>query len=255
MEDDLSNQEELEETRRLTKAERKVKRREEKKQEREKQKRRRKLRRAGLWLSVIVIMVAVVGGIIFIVTRDDSAAGSVIGMEAVEGDWTKGSMEASVTLVEYSDFECPACAQFYPMVKGVVEELGNRIQFVYRHFPISQLHKQAELAALAAEAAGRQGKFWEMHDVLFERQDEWAGAGDARDKFGRYAQELALDMERFDVDIEDNELRDKVEEQRLSGVRFGVSGTPTFFLNGERMKGYNTQDEFKNIVIETVESS
>lgn len=255
MEDDLSNQEELDETRCLTKAERKARRREEKKQEREKQKRRRKLRRTVLWLSVIVIMASVVGGIIFMVTRGSSGEEPVLGMEVVEADWTKGSAEALVTLVEYSDFECSACAQFHPIVKEVVEELGDRIQYVYRHFPISQLHEQALAAALAAEAAGRQGKFWEMHDVLFERQGEWAGAQDARKKFGRYAEELELDMARFDADIEDNELRDKAEKHRLSGARSGISGTPTFFLNGERMKGYNTQDEFKNLIIEAVENS
>ena len=255
MEDDVFKREDSDETRRLTKAERKAKRREEKKQEREKQKRRRKLRRMVLWLSVAVIMAAVAAGIIFMVSRDDSEGASVLGVEAVETDWIRGNAEASVTLVEYSDFECPACAQFYPAVKEVVDELGGRIQFVYRHFPISQLHEQAKLAALAAEAAGRQGKFWEMHDALFDRQSEWAGAGDAREKFGRYAQELGLDMAKFDADIEDDELRDKVEEHRSNGVRFGVSGTPTFFLNGEQMKGYNTQDEFKNVVVEAVENS
>jgi len=252
MENDLPNQEGSDEIRRLTKAERKAKRREEKKQEREKQKRQRKRRRMIMWLSVVVVIAAVVGLIIFLVRDDD---GGALGVDVIETDWIRGSAEASVTLVEYSDFECPACAQFQPTVKGVVDELGDKIQFVYRHFPISQSHKQAQLAALAAEAAGRQGKFWEMHDAIFERQGEWAGGEDARDIFGRYAQELELDMTRFDNDIEDNELRDKVEEHKSSGVRSGVSGTPTFFLNGERMKGYNTHDEFKNSIIGAVENS
>ena len=208
-----------------------------------------------LGLSVVVIRAGVGAGVMLMASREDDAGESLLGMEAVETDWIKGNAEASVTLVEYSDFECPACAQFHPTVRGVVEELGDRIQFVYRHFPISQLHKQALVAALAAEAAGRQGKFWEMHDVLFERQGEWAGAEDAGAKFGRYAQELGLDMARFEADIEDDELRDKIEEHRLSGVRSGVSGTPTFFLNGEEMNGYNTQDEFKNLIIEAVDNS
>ncbi len=254
MEND-SSKDGSDEIRRLTKAERKAKRREEKKQEREKQKRRRRLRRMVLWLSVAIGMVVVVVGIVFMVSKGDGGEKTVLGADVVEEDWIKGNAEASVTLVEYSDFECPACAQFYSTMKELVGELGEQVQFVYRHFPISQLHEQAKLAALAAEAAGRQGKFWELHDVLFERQSEWAGAEDARDKFGRYAEELELDMARFDVDIEDNELHDKVEEHRSSGVRSGVSGTPAFFLNGEKMKGYNTQDEFKNLIIKAVENS
>jgi protein-disulfide isomerase len=254
MEDNLPIQEDLNETRRITKAERKAKRREEKKLERERQVRLRKRRRVVMWVSVIGVILVVVVGIVFVVSRDGGENFS-LGKEVVEADWVRGNRGASVTLVEYSDFECSACAQFNQTVKEVVEELGDRIQLVYRHFPIDQLHKHAQLAAEATEAAGRQGKFWEMHDVLFERQREWAGSEDARDRFGRYAEELELDMTRFDEDIEDDELRDRVQEHRSSGVRSGISGTPTFFLNGERMKGYNTQDDFKKLIIEKVENS
>ncbi|OGC46761.1 MAG: hypothetical protein A3A94_01955 [Candidatus Portnoybacteria bacterium RIFCSPLOWO2_01_FULL_43_11] len=161
-------------------------------------------------------------------------------------DWIKGNKEAKTILVEYSDFQCPACAVYYPLVKKLIEDKGNSFQFTYRHFPLPQ-HKNAEQAAYAAEAAGKQGKFWEMHDLIFERQDDWAEAENAKDIFKEYAQSLELNIEQFNQDRDSQAVKDKVQKDYTSGLTNKVNATPTFFLNGEKIQP-RSYDEFVNFI-------
>ena len=144
-------------------------------------------------------------------------------------DHVQGPAHAPVTLVEYGDFECPYCGAAYPIVKQVQDRMGERLRFVFRHFPISTSHPNAEQAAEAAEAAAAQGRFWPMHDLLFENQRR---LGD-RDLRG-YAERLGLGLERFDRDLAEHVHAPRVHEDFLSGVRSGVNGTPTFYVNGVR---------------------
>ena len=144
-------------------------------------------------------------------------------------DHIQGSADAAVTLVEYGDYECPYCGAAYPIVKEVQARMGERLRFVFRNFPISTSHPHAEQAAEAAEAAAAQGSFWEMHDVLYENQKR------LRDEDLRsYAEKLALDVDRFDTELADHAYADRVHEDFLTGVRSGVNGTPTFYINGAR---------------------
>jgi protein-disulfide isomerase len=147
-------------------------------------------------------------------------------------DHAAGPADAPVTLVEYGDYECPYCGMAYPVVKAVQRALGNQLRFVFRNFPLAEAHPHARLAAEAAEAAGAQGRFWEMHDVLFENQS----ALEPADIVG-YAQSVGLDLTRFEQDIEAGTYTKKVRDDFRSGVRSGVNGTPTFFVNGERYDG------------------
>ena len=149
-------------------------------------------------------------------------------------DVTKGNPNATVELIEYSDFQCPACAAYYPYVKQMLAEYNDKIRFAYRHFPLSQ-HRNAPLAARAAEAAGNQGKFWGMHDLIFEEQKAWENNNKAGEVFTVLAQRLGLDMERFNKDIDSEEIKNKVENDFKSGLRAGVNSTPTFFLNGVKL--------------------
>jgi protein-disulfide isomerase len=144
-------------------------------------------------------------------------------------DHIQGPMDAPVTLVEYGDFQCPYCGKAYPIVKEVQARMGDRLRFVFRHFPITTSHEYAEQAAEAAEAADAQGKFWEMHDVLFENQPRLAD-----DALRRYAERVGLDLERFDADMAQQAYAERVREDFMGGVRSGVNGTPTFFINGAR---------------------
>jgi protein-disulfide isomerase len=147
-------------------------------------------------------------------------------------DHAQGPSDAPVTLVEYGDYECPHCGRAYPIVKAVQKHFGPRLRFVFRNFPITEAHPHAALAAASAEAAGEQGKFWEMHDALFDHQDR-LGAMD----LVSYASQLGIAPEGFLDKIRSREMSERVEDDFMTGVRSGVNGTPTFFINGTRYDG------------------
>jgi protein-disulfide isomerase len=144
-------------------------------------------------------------------------------------DHQQGPATAPVTLVEYGDYECPYCGEAYPIVKEIQRRLGDRLRFVFRNFPLTQSHPHAEHAAEAAEAAAVQGKFWQMHDTLFEHQRALDDA-----QLVHYAFALYLDQETFEREMTAHVHAKRVHEDFLSGVRSGVNGTPTFFINGGR---------------------
>ncbi len=147
-------------------------------------------------------------------------------------DHTVGPENAPVTLVEYGDYECPHCGRAYPVVAEVLRRMGNQVRFAFRHFPLQQIHPHALAAAQAAEAAGAQGHFWAMHAMLFEHQE----ALEPEDLV-RYAVELGLDVTRFTDDLRGGAYLEKVEDDFRVGVRSGVNGTPTFFINEQRHDG------------------
>ncbi|HMI49423.1 MAG TPA: DsbA family protein [Gemmatimonadaceae bacterium] len=147
-------------------------------------------------------------------------------------DHAAGPDDAPVTLVEYGDYECPYCGMAHPIVQRAQQQLGSDLRFVFRHFPLAEAHPHARLAAQAAEAAGAQGKFWEMHDALFEHQDALGG-----EDILSYAQSIGLDIAKFARDLEAPTYAKKVRDDFRSGVRSGVNGTPTFFVNGIRYDG------------------
>jgi len=146
-----------------------------------------------------------------------------------ERDHVQGPATAPVTLLEYGDYECPYCGAAYPIVKQVQAELGEQLRFVFRNFPISTSHPHAEHAAEAAETAAAQGRFWEMHDFLYEHQRRLEDAD-----LHAYAEQLGLDVDRFDRELAEHAYADRVREDFMSGVRSGVNGTPTFYVNGTR---------------------
>ena len=144
-------------------------------------------------------------------------------------DHAQGPADAPVTLVEYGDYECPHCGRAYPIVKEVQRRLGAKLRFVFRNFPLNESHPHAQHAAEAAEAAGALGQFWEMHDALFEHQR----ALDDAHLVG-YATRLGLDAGTFEQALQTHQHKARVREDFISGVRSGVNGTPTFFINGVR---------------------
>lgn len=153
--------------------------------------------------------------------------------EAVnDEDHIEGNIDAPITLVEYGDYQCPHCGRAYPIVKRIQAEMGDRMRFVFRDFPLEKAHPQALMAAVASEAAGLQGKFWEMHDMLFENQKRLHHSG-----LVEYARALELDVNRFEQDMNDEQLAIRVKEEFYSGMRSGVNATPTFFVNGEKFEG------------------
>ena len=144
----------------------------------------------------------------------------------------RGPLDAPVTLVEYGDYQCPYCGLADPIVGEVREAIGTDLRFVFRHFPITTIHPFAEIAAEAAEAAGAHDGFWEMHDWIFDHQDRLTP-----DDLREAALALGLDIDRFDADLAGRRYAQRVRDDFLSGVRSGVNGTPTFFVNGVRHDG------------------
>lgn len=155
-----------------------------------------------------------------------------------EGDHTIGSPDAPVTLVEYGDFQCPHCRAAHPVVKVVLERMGDQVRFVYRHFPITSTHPHAQHAAEAAESAGAQGEFWAMHDLIFRNQEALED-----DDLISYAEKIGIDASRVATELSEGTHEDKVRKDFRSGVRSGVNGTPTFFINGARYDGVWKDEE------------
>lgn len=145
------------------------------------------------------------------------------------GDHMQGSNDARVTLVQYGDYECPYCGETYPIVKSIQKKMGGDLRFIFRNFPLTESHPHALAAAQAAEAAGLQGRFWEMHDLLYENQDTL----EDRDLLA-FAGRLKLDIDKFKHAFSSDEVTTKIQEDFSGGIRSGVNGTPTFFINGVR---------------------
>lgn len=152
---------------------------------------------------------------------------------------------AKVTIVEFADFQCPACGAAHPIVKQILAERQGKVNFVYRHFPLPQ-HKNAFSAAEAAEAAGEQGKFWQMYDKLYKNQNTWSESDNAIDIFTGYAKDLGLDLDKFKKSIEANKYYSKIRSDQNDGSTLGVNSTPTFFINGQKTVGVPNISDFKS---------
>lgn len=164
-------------------------------------------------------------------------------------DWHSGDgKDAKLVLIEYADFQCPACGYYHPIVKKLISDFPKDLTVVYRNFPLVTIHPNAMAAAIAAEAAGRQGKFWEMHDLLFEKQSEWSSLNGTFDKFVSYAESLNLDTAKFKADLDLPELKEKVKKSLAEGEALGVDATPTFYLNGEKLENVGSYEQFKDLV-------
>jgi len=154
-----------------------------------------------------------------------------------------------VEILKYSDYSCPACAVYAPLEKQLESEFGEMVEFGFRHFPLESF-PNSELAAYAAEAARNQGKFREMHDMLFERQQEWSPAqANAEQIFMDYAEMLELDLEQFEADLDNEEIHEKVESNLQEGIRRQVNATPTYFVDGHKIRqNPQSYEQFKSIV-------
>lgn len=185
------------------------------------------------FFAVLIIIMAVIGGVIFVSKSKDDApsVGNTQPTNIVYND----KVDTSVTLIEYADFQCPVCASFHPIMNQIKEKYGDQITIQFRHFPLSEIHPNAVLAARASMAAYNQGKFWEYHDVLFENQTTWSASSNAQTFFESYAEQLSLDMNRFRTDIASSETNSLVQADRAEAQRKGYSGTPTFELDGKKL--------------------
>lgn len=173
----------------------------------------------------------------------------------VASDWTLGNPQAPVQIVEYSDFQCPACRLYNGVAETIVNTFGNSVGFAYRFFPLKQIHPQATLAAQAAQAAGLQGKFWEMARLLFENQAEWEQSNQALLFFASYAEKIGLDMNQFRKDIDSAQVKNVVESAYIDALVAKIEATPTFYINGQKINNLKGPDDLINRVRFTLEEA
>lgn len=214
------------------------------------------LKDIGFWALIVIGIGLVVGGMIYLISRQQTSSNEnppTIETAMAVDDWVLGNRDAKVVITEYSDLQCPACGYYHPVLKDLMKEFGDRVALVYRHFPLS-IHPYANTMAYAADAAGKQGKFWEMHDLIFESQNEWTNdsAGAVEDRIFRFAETLKLNIEQFKKDFESNDLRNNAERHVVGNSKTNLYYTPTFFLNGKLIENPKSYDEFRNVILEAL---
>jgi len=207
------------------------------------------------WIIFAAICVVLLGGLIFISSKDKI---DVSGVDANKiqkantqsgdiADHVYGKADSKVVLIEYGDYQCPGCGSAYPNVKAVTEKYKGQVAFIFRNFPITSLHPNARVAAAVAEAAGLQGKFWEMHNELYETQSNWEtlNSSERTDYFVGVAKKLGLNTETFKTDLASAKVNQKISYDQAIGKKINVNATPTFYLNGKGLDQSSWSDQDK----------
>ena len=220
------------------------------------------------WTIFIIIVIAVIGGMVYLSTQiklniddiDDNAMARFIDAEERNGniaDHTLGNKDAKVVLIEYGDYQCPGCSTAAPKAKAVAEKYSDDMVLIFRNFPISNSHPNARAAAAVAESAAFQGKFWEMHDMIYANQDSWsqASASDRTNVFLGYARELKLNEEQLKKDLSEPRITKKINFDVALGRKQGVSATPSFYLNGKPVEATNDADYLETAVKEELKKA
>jgi protein-disulfide isomerase len=206
----------------------------------------RRRRRLTAWVSSVVAILIIVGGLWWAAQPNTNSNGSgqaTPGLQA--NDHVRGNLTSSVVLIEYSDFQCPACKSYEPILSSVYDAYKDKVAFVYRSYPLTQIHEHARAAALAAEAADKQGQFWAYHQLLFDRQNSWSQTTDEQGTFTAYAKELGLNTDQFVSDMQSTAVADRLKQQIDFGNSSNVNGTPTFFLDGKLIQNPRTEQELQ----------
>ncbi|MBI5404827.1 MAG: DsbA family protein [Candidatus Kerfeldbacteria bacterium] len=205
---------------------------------------------ATVWIVIVATVAVVITGLVLLANSGSTPSGtSSLPLDKVaDSDWVVGNRQANVVLIEYSDFQCPACGAYQPIMLQLEKDYADKVAFVFRHFPLRSIHINAEMGSRAAQSAGLQSKFFEMRDKLFVNQSSWSNSTDPSKIFEGYAQEIGLDVERFKSDLNSQAVRDAINVDVDSGKAAGVSGTPTFYLNGTKLKNPASVEAFKVLI-------
>lgn len=205
---------------------------------------------------ILIACVIIFGGILFVSKKDAEAPNGGNGSTEQESNYTRGENKKNVTLVEFGDFQCPACGGYYPIVEEVVEQFKDDISFQFVNFPLTAIHPNAMLAHRSAVAASNQGKFWEMYNLLYQNQQVWTNLQGAQvaNTFRSYAESLELDMDKFDADQKSETTNAIVNADIKKGKDLGVSGTPTFFLDGKKLENPKDAEAFKKVIEEAIKA-
>ncbi len=195
------------------------------------------------WIVFAVICALILGGLVMLANKEKQDVSSIDPSKIILaegdklGDQVYGNAKAKVIVFEYGDFQCPSCAAAYPQLKVIKEEYKEQIAFVFRQFPLTSIHPNAVASSTAAEAAGMQGKFWEMHDQLYDNQSVWSSAStsERNDIFAQYAAAVGVNMDQYQTDLTGKPVSDKIARDRALGAKIGVSGTPSVYIGSDKM--------------------
>lgn len=201
------------------------------------------------FFGVIIVVIAALIGIFALTGEKDQPNSSGGNAGAQPSKHIAGKTDSKVTLTEYGDFQCPACKSYYPVINQLKVEYKDKVAFQFSHFPLVQIHPNAFLGSRAAEAAGKQGKFFEMHDLLYENQEAWSQNQDPNAGFEAYARQLSLNIDQFKADLNSSETTDIINADVKAGQAIKANSTPTFALNGKKIdKNPTSLDEFKKLL-------
>jgi protein-disulfide isomerase len=200
------------------------------------------------WGVIIAIILVFVGVAALSGNKSSNGSGGKSSGSSAVTQHIEGQGKSGVTLVEYGDFQCPYCGQYYPIVKQVVEQNKEQIRFQFRNFPLVSLHRNAFAAARAAEAAGLQNKYWEMNGALYQSQRIWSESNDPMSFFSQYAQQIGLDVTKFKKDYASSQVNDAINADMAAGNKLKITGTPTFFLDGKKVEVSQSVDSFQKLI-------
>ena len=215
-----------------------------------------KIKELWIWIGIIAVTFATLWGLIALVNNSPaSSTPQVETPKAVSSrDITLGiASNAKVTLIEYADFQCPACSVLAPFVKQLNKEFGNNLLIAYRFFPLNA-HQNAMPSAQAAFAAYKQNKFWEMSELIYQNQDSWTNAGNAQQIFTDYAKKLNLNIDKFTSNYNEESTKKFINDETKEGLSIGITYTPSFFVNGKLIQNPQNYEEFKQIIQNTLNS-
>lgn len=240
----------METDQKLTKAQKRELRKLEWQEKAQQEEKTAQYKKIGIWVGVAFAVILTIFTLAMIVNSPSNTAGTSLKAPAPsEKDlYTKGNSKSKVVLTEYGDFQCPACASYFPIVNALVKEYIDKIYFVYRDFPLINAHQNAHISARAAYAANKQNKYWEMYDLLYENQTDWATSTNAESIFVGYAGKIGIDINKFKSDLNSDEAKKFVDEALGNATSLGINSTPSFFINGSKIDNPNSFDDFKKLI-------
>lgn len=198
--------------------------------------------------TAIIVTLLVAAGLIYWVASSNSNPTPTQTVEPGANDHVLGNLESGNVIIEYADYQCPACASYNPILKAFMEKNKDKVALIYRHFPLRSIHPNAQLAGQAAEAAHIQGKFWEMTDKIYTTQTEWAPMRNPQEVFVRLAGELGLDVKKFEDDLKSDQAKDIVNKGYDSATALKLNATPSFFFNGQKINGPRSVEGFEELI-------
>lgn len=233
----------------LTKNEKKELRKLEWQEKAKLEQRNAQIKKYSIWAGAVLTIGLVIFGLFLLVTSPTTPTNEKVSIAPISTkDIGIGDPKAKAVLVEYSDFQCPACASYYPLVKQLLDEYKDKVYFVYRIFPLTNIHPNSHISAQAAYAANKQNNFFEMEELLFTNQKDWSSASDPSGIFMDYARELKLDVKKFQTDMNSDEAKKYVNDSESKALAEGINSTPTFILNGVKIKNPGSYDDFKKLI-------